>query len=333
MEKDLLPKLPFYKAALHTHSTMSDGKQTPEEVKKAHKERGYQILCITDHNINVSYPELNEPDFLMLTGMEINTRQYGGWDVFNDKTYHLLFIAKEPDNLWQPLPRWGETADRPGWAEQAEKMCLEYDIQAVNALIARGNEKGFLCAYCHPTWSRQDYRDYAPLEGLWGMELCNSGSQFAYDSYNGNIYRELCALGKSIMPLGTDDSHSEPRIGLAWTMVGAPELSYQSVIAALEKGDLYMSTGPEIHSLTIEGETLHIACSPAAKIHLETGNRWAKAIVGEDGPITQADISLSYWLKNSYGQEDSFLWLTITAPDGTYAATRAYRRKELMETS
>ena len=327
--KHLLPQLPYYKAALHTHSTMSDGKQTPEEVKRSHREKGYQILCITDHNINVSYPELNEPDFLMLTGMEINTRQEEPWDVFNDKTYHLLFIAKRPDNLWQPLPRWGKTADRPGWSEQAENMSRAYDIQAVNAMIARGNEKGFLCCYNHPVWSRQDYTDYAPLEGLWGMELCNSGSNFAYDKNNADIYRQMCAMGKGIMPIGTDDSHSEPRIGLAWTMIGAPELTYESVIAALEKGDLYVSTGVQIHSLTVEGEALQITCSPAARIHLETGNRWATVVVGEDGPITQARISLAYWLKNSAGQDDAFLRLTVTAPDGTFAATRAYYRKEI----
>ena len=328
--KHLLPQRTYYKAALHTHSTMSDGKQTPEEVKKAHKDRGYQILCISDHNINVSYPELNEPDFLMLTGIEVNTRQYGGWDVFNDKTYHLLFIAKRPDNLWQPLPRRGITENHPGWAEQAERMCLEYDVQAVNKVIARGNEKGFLCTLCHPVWSRQNYTDYAPLEGLWGMELCNSGSKFAYDAYNGDIYREMCALGKGLVHIGTDDSHSEPRIGFAWTMIGAQALTYEDVISAMEKGDLYTSTGPLIHSVTVEAGRLRITCSPAARVRLETGNRWATAVVAQDEAMTEAEFSLSYWLNNTQNQPDAFLWLTVTAPDGTYAATRAYYRKEIV---
>jgi len=78
--KNLLPPVKeYFKAALHSHSTFSDGKLTPEESKAEYKRQGYKILCITDHNINVAHPELNEPDFLMLTGFELNTRIPEGW--------------------------------------------------------------------------------------------------------------------------------------------------------------------------------------------------------------------------------------------------------------
>ena len=40
---------PQYKANLHCHSTVSDGKLTPAELKDAYKNHGYSILCITDH--------------------------------------------------------------------------------------------------------------------------------------------------------------------------------------------------------------------------------------------------------------------------------------------
>ena len=43
-------------------------------------------------------------------------------------------------------------------------------------VIAAANEKGYLVTYNHPEWSRQDYPDYAPLKGIWGMELCNYSS-------------------------------------------------------------------------------------------------------------------------------------------------------------
>ena len=48
----LLPQVPrYFKANLHTHTTVSDGKLSPEEIKQQYKDRGYQILCLTDHNI------------------------------------------------------------------------------------------------------------------------------------------------------------------------------------------------------------------------------------------------------------------------------------------
>lgn len=46
--KHLLPQVPrYFKTNLHTHTTISDGKLSCEEVKEAYKALGYQILCIS----------------------------------------------------------------------------------------------------------------------------------------------------------------------------------------------------------------------------------------------------------------------------------------------
>lgn len=332
--KYLLPPVSqFFKAGLHCHTTFSDGKMTPEEAKAEYKRQGYQILCITDHNINVAHPELNEPDFLMLTGFELNTRVHESYRVIASKTYHLLFIAKRPDNLWQPIPRWGVTEHDPIAAPQAENMCRDYDVDVVNALIARGNEKGFLVCYNHPVWSLQSYPDYAPLKGLWAMELCNYGSVLlGYDAFNGRIYHEMVRLGMNIVPLGTDDAHTVAKIGGAWTMIGAKELTYESVIQAMEQGNLYMSTGPEIHSLTFADNTLRIACSPVSSINLESNGRFVRrCTAAEKGEtITEAEMDLTKWVDGFREVPEAFIRVTVTAADGTYAATRAYRINELL---
>ncbi|MBO5897602.1 MAG: hypothetical protein J6R04_01195 [Clostridia bacterium] len=42
MKQYLLPeKGIFYKANMHTHTTISDGQLTPEEIKEIYKARGY----------------------------------------------------------------------------------------------------------------------------------------------------------------------------------------------------------------------------------------------------------------------------------------------------
>ena len=74
----------YYKANLHTHSTVSDGKLTPEEVKAEYKKLGYSILALTDHSVIVNHQHLNDPDFLMLTGAEIS------WAV----TFHAVAVPK-----------------------------------------------------------------------------------------------------------------------------------------------------------------------------------------------------------------------------------------------
>lgn len=45
-------------ANLHTHSTHSDGKYTPEELVKVAKAEGYKALAITDHDTATAYPHL-----------------------------------------------------------------------------------------------------------------------------------------------------------------------------------------------------------------------------------------------------------------------------------
>ena len=42
---------PLLKGGLHCHTTRSDGKGTPEEVIRLHKQNGYDFLALTDHRV------------------------------------------------------------------------------------------------------------------------------------------------------------------------------------------------------------------------------------------------------------------------------------------
>ena len=330
----LLPQVDrFFKANLHTHSIISDGKLTPEEVKGAYKALGYQILCLTDHNTIVDHSDMNEPDFLMLTGIELNINAPDMTKV-NGKTYHMILIAKEPDNLWCPakLRRWFPIHEEYERKTQYGDLVLQYSTDSINNMIAKANEKGFLVMYNHPTWSCQTYPDYAGLKGLWGMELRNSECcMIGHDENNARVYKDLLNLGNRVYPLGTDDMHSRRSLGKAWIMVGATELRYDSVIAALENGDFYMSCGPEITDICVEGNVLKMTCSAAQSIRLETHGRIAQAVVAQDEPLQEAEFNLERFL-SMVDREDpnAFVYLTVTAPDGTYATTRAYYLSEFI---
>jgi len=115
-------------------------------------------------------------------------------------------------------------------------------------------------------------------------------------------------------------------------MIGAEELTYESVIRAMEQGDLYMSTGPEIHSLTLSGNMLRVTCSPAASVNVETSGRWAKIKTAQEKgqTITEAEFDITKFLDSFRDEPEAFIRLKVTAPDGTYAATRAYRTRMLL---
>ena len=332
-KKHLLPQVnQYFKANLHTHSTISDGKLTREEAKEAYKALGYQILCLTDHNTIVNHSDLNEPDFLMLTGMEIN------FDAPDrpapcGRTYHLNLIAKNPENLWSPAKVFRRYPEAAKYEDkmQCEEMDLQYNADSVNAMIEKANEKGFLVMYNHPTWSCQSYPDYAPLKGLWGMEVRNSECcLLGHNENNFRVYKDLLTLGNKIYPLGTDDLHKPRALGKSWIMVGATELSYSSVIEALENGDFYMSCGPEITSLSVEGNVLKVTCSDAQRVNLATHGRLADVVHADGEPLREASFQLDNILNLTGNDAGAFIYITVTAPDGTYAITRPYYLKDLL---
>ena len=331
--KHLLPRVPqYFKTNLHTHSTITDGKLSPEEVKAGYKAKGYQVLCLTDHNVIVDHSDMNEPDFLMLTGMEINYNA-APYRRLDGKTYHFNLISKRPDNLWSP---WNARENYANALEynkliQFENMDMRYDADITNEMIAKANEKGFLVMYNHPNWSCHSYPDYAPLKGLWGMELRNSECIYLGNNDNNAwVFREMLNLGNKIYPVGTDDMHHPESLGRSWIMVGAEKLEYASVIDALEKGDFYMSCGPEIFDLTVEGDKLKITCSNARQIMMETHGRCGCLVEAEgENWLKEASFDLSDFIKKAEGDESCYIVLTVTASDGTYATTRAYYLNEL----
>lgn len=333
-QKHLLPQVPqYFKANLHTHSTISDGKLTPKEVKEAYKKLGYQILCLTDHNTIVNHSDMNDPDFLMLTGVEVNINA-PEWDRLTSKTYHMILLAKEPDNLWCPtrFRRWFEVSEEIDSQIQYDNMELKYGPESINELIAKATEKGFLVMYNHPTWSNQDRTDYASLKGLWGMELRNTECMMiGIDENNARVFRDLLKAGCRVFPVGTDDMHFVRSLGKSWIMVGASELEYGCVMDALEKGDFYMSCGPEITDLYVEGTTLKVTCSDAQHINLHTHGRYARVVLAEDEPLREAEFSLDKFLEQvGDKKDDAFIYVTVTAADGSYATTRAYYLNELV---
>ena len=90
MKKYLLPKEgKFYKANLHMHTTISDGRMTLEETKREFMKHGYSIVAFTDHEIMVPHKELTDDNFLAITSTEIIVNLENHNDFGYIKTYHL----------------------------------------------------------------------------------------------------------------------------------------------------------------------------------------------------------------------------------------------------
>ena len=81
----------WLKGNLHTHTTNSDGELPPERVVRAYRERGYQFLCLSDHNIFTAYPQFNEKDkFVMIPGFELSIHN----DKSPEKVMHVNVMGR-----------------------------------------------------------------------------------------------------------------------------------------------------------------------------------------------------------------------------------------------
>ena len=74
-----------------------------------------------------------------------------------------------------------------------------------------------------------------------------------------------------------------------------------------------------------------MSCSGALRITLATHGRMAKAVFATDAPLHEAEFALDTFFSKVDGNQDAFVYITVTAADGSYATTPAFSAKELLE--
>ncbi|MBQ6823810.1 MAG: PHP domain-containing protein [Clostridia bacterium] len=314
----------WYKANLHSHCTVSDGVLSPEEVKEKYKAQGYSIYAYSDHHVLVPHPELKDEAFLPITSVEASIKDFRDPDNDERQTYHLNFYAKnERCDRFVDFPR----------LELQEKR--EYSVEIINDLIRRANEAGFLSQYNHPFWSTQTVKDFGPLEGLWGFEVFNGGSQVQCRGWGDQQFVEMMWEGKYLCPTAGDDNHGSADVNnptddsfRCFTMIRAKELEYDTVLKAMEEGQLYASTGPTIEEITVEGNKVTVKTSPACKILLREQYRGYLAATSREDDLTEAVFDLE-----KFRDPPRYIRFEIWDTHNNRAITRAFFPEEWRESS
>lgn len=273
----LPPEGNLYKANLHGHTTVSDGEFSPAQIKDFYKSRGYHAVAFTDHQVCIPHPELNDDDFVALTGIEI---AYG---IRKSTSIHVCGISRDPMTQLQ------------------HPNTIENDISLLNDGIRLLKEKNFITTLNHPRWSGISAADIASIQGFANMEVVN-GYELVLDGYgdSSTCYEEALRSGRKILPFATDDNHHQSEPGepgfeffRGFTVLKAPELRYSSLIHALDQGAFFASTGPMIKNLWLEDGIIHLECSPVQGVYIH-GNLYrhrASKVVGDD-TIIQLDFDL-----------------------------------------
>ena len=243
----------FWRGNLHTHSTRSDGKRTPEEVCSFYRENGYDFISLTDH-FQESYEfqmtdtsPFRRTDFSTIIGAELHA---GKTELGN--LWHILAVG---------LPL---TFKPPTEAETGPQIAG----RALNA--------GAYVAVAHPQWYTLTERDVISLGRIHAIEIFN-GTAFDLNDRADSWYimDTMLARGRRYSACASDDAHFFPEYGeelKGWVYVKADSLTPEALLQALKSGFYYSSTGLQIHDIQVMDEEVFVRCSSSESIFMTGRN-------------------------------------------------------------
>ncbi len=324
----------FYKGNLHCHSTQSDGKKTPEELKEMYKKAGYSVLAITDHEILRDNSYLDDEEFITITSTEYAIKQFSEQSTlknFDMKVCHLNLYARNQHNTNcicynSVLDHYSDEKKHAEMKAKYSDYERIYSTEGINEIIKTANENGFFVSYNHPRWSLENYGDYCGYEGIWAVEIFNTSCNFSgiYE-YDINVLDDFLRDGKRIFATCGDDNHNSEKKNDSFgccVMINADELKYDKIIDALTSGNFYTTTGPEISELWTRDGKVFIKCSNAKRITYSTHGRRARSVVAdEESWICEAEFEIK--------EADKYFRIDVIDEFGKRANTQAYFLDEL----
>jgi hypothetical protein len=254
----------FQRGNMHTHTTMSDGRDTPRAVATWYREHGYQFLAITDHD--------RVDDLADLADLE-----GGGF---------VLLPAEEITNA----------AGDDNAPVHVNGICIEHDVKSgryddAPAALAQGiaairGQHGFAIVN-HPNfrWGLS-VSDIATVSGPYALEIW-SGHPEVHNLGNGlhpsheRMWDELLARGREVTAVAIDDMHwlapeqdapHEPLPGRGWVYTFGAETSRSAICDALVASRLYASSGVELRRIVVSAKSMTVWVDDARAVVDFIGN-------------------------------------------------------------
>ena len=278
------------KANLHTHSTTSDGRFTPDEVIALYSAQKYDVMAFTDHRKTNLVSALDGKGMTLISGIEMHPQ--GAREIL----WHLLALG----------------------VPESFSDCSELAAQAV---VDRVNRAGGLCFVAHPYWCGLRSQEVMTLNGIMGIEVYNTSTRYIGKEYNMVIWDEILDSGCKCTALAVDDIHHPCDLFKGWTMVAASERTPDAVLAALRTGRFYATQGPKFHRLSFKDgifEAEFTSCRSAVIVSNQC-NGFCGAVPDPNGPNTTKKGITAIHFDVSTLPAGSYLRCQICDKNGKYA--------------
>ncbi len=261
------------KGNLHLHTTLSDGRKTPDEALDIYRAAGYDFVALTDHR-EVKSPTVEKNGILAIKALEFDFYMPG-------QVMHILGIGVNPDIT--------------------EKVLRHSSPQKA---IDEVNRQGGVAILAHPAWSLNTPSVICTLRGLCAIEIYNTVSGLPWNldrADSSHIIDECLASGMDMRLVACDDAHyyaGDECQSYIW--LKCESNTEESILAALKKGDFYPTRGPLIHKIECDGETVSVDCSPARTIYFPSEVPWGSKRVINGENLTHAEYKLEPTLNRRF---------------------------------
>ncbi len=259
----------WYRGNLHTHTINSDGDSSPYDVMGWYKRHGYQFLVLTDHNTFTDpapYDTNPNDNFLLV----------GGEEITNAKTVHVNALG-----ISRVIP-----AQSGGTATEL----LQASIDAVRA-------QNGVPLINHPNYGwALTVKDMLPLQRTGLIEIA-SGHPLVNHAGDGAVpsteqmWDQLLSAGMRIFAVAVDDAHNfreeftrdRANPGRAWVVARATALTREHIVASLNEGNFYASTGVALKDIraTTDSLTVDVEPPPASG----SPSRFRVVFIGREGRV------------------------------------------------
>ncbi len=230
----------WFKGNLHTHTVRSDGDERPARVARWYRDYGYHFLVLSDHNVVTPVATLapdERDDFLLIPGEEVTLK-------FENRPAHQNAFGI--GEAIQPV------------LGKSMVDTLQRNADAIGAA-------GGITQLNHPNWRHAiSGAEIAQLRGIRLLEIWNASGDSQNTPAGGHpgteeMWDQVLSSGLSMFATATDDMHNllgdympgKANPGRGWVVVRARELRQAAILAALDSGDFYASTGIELLDLRV----------------------------------------------------------------------------------
>ena len=273
----------FWRGNLHCHSTRSDGALPPEEVARRYQAQGYHFYCQSDHFMaEFDFPITDTTGcrtegFTTILGAELHAPALA-----NGEIWHILAVG-----LPAGFSPTGATETGP-------------------ELARRASDAGAFVALAHPQWYGLTLEDARQIAFADAIEIFNTTCAVQADRPDGTwLLDQLLLDGIMVNAIATDDAHFTDPVNSnadafgGWVMVKSETLDPVALVSALKSGDFYASQGPDLHSISIDGDILTVRCSAVDRVTVLGPRSQSRTLPGKS--MTSASLPIEQmkggWLR------------------------------------